>query len=347
MQGGVALWFLPIGVPLVYAILDAIVGAERGNADPSTSEGALFWHRLVTIIWAPIQIGTVFSIMAYVTMTDHLSALSEWFLFYGLGFMAGVIGITYSHELLHQKPKFERWLADILLASVSYSHLRSEHLLVHHRYVGTRKDPVTARYDEGFHHFFWRVVWQSLISSFRAEEALLARKNRPWWDRSNPFWRYWVLQLGFLTLSYVIGGWWGIALFLTQSFNAFFFLELVNYIEHYGLTREHLGGGKYEHTRPHHSWNADPMFSNWLLINLQRHSDHHFNPSRRFPLLQTYGEDDAPQLPYGYATMSFIAMFPPLWRRVMNPRVDAWRARHYPHINDWEPYNTATNPMPR
>jgi alkane 1-monooxygenase len=87
--------------------------------------------------------------------------------------------------------------------------------------------------------------------------------------------------------------------------------------------------------------------SNWLLINLQRHSDHHYKPDRRFPLLQTYGEADAPQLPYGYPVMTVAAMIPPLWRRVMNPRVRVWRLTHYPDITDWTAYNKATNPMPR
>jgi alkane 1-monooxygenase len=132
-----------------------------------------------------------------------------------------------------------------------------------------------------------------------------------------------------------------------QAFTAMWQLELVNYVEHYGLTRKHLGDGKYEHVLPRHSWNASQLASNWLLINLQRHSDHHYKPDRRFPLLQTYDEDDAPQLPYGYPVMTAVAMIPPVWRRVMNPRVRAWRKKHYPEIKDWTPYKNATNPMPR
>lgn len=124
-------------------------------------------------------------------------------------------------------------------------------------------------------------------------------------------------------------------------------LELVNYIEHYGLTRKHLGAGKYEHVQPRHSWNAAQKASNWLLINLQRHSDHHYKPDRRFPILQNYTEADAPQLPYGYPVMTIAAMLPGVWRRVMNPRVKKWRAMYYPEITDWTAYNKATNPLPR
>jgi alkane 1-monooxygenase len=123
-------------------------------------------------------------------------------------------------------------------------------------------------------------------------------------------------------------------------------LELINYIEHYGLTRKHLGDGKYERVQPHHSWNASHRVSNWLLINLQRHSDHHVKPDRRYPLLQTYEDEVAPHLPHGYPLMTIAAMIPPLWKRIMNPRVKAWRAAHYPEIEDWHPYNKALNPKP-
>lgn len=121
----------------------------------------------------------------------------------------------------------------------------------------------------------------------------------------------------------------------------------MNYVEHYGLTREHLGDGKYEHVKPHHSWNSAQKASNWLLINLQRHSDHHFKPDRRFPLLQNRAADEAPQLPYGYPVMTVAALMPRLWRRVMNPRVRAWRAQYYPQIKDWSDYAAARTPMPR
>ena len=176
---------------------------------------------------------------------------------------------------------------------------------------------------------------------------MLGRQNLPWYHRRNPFWRYLAVQGAFLALAYAIGGLWGLFLFGTQAFWAIFQLELVNYVEHYGLTRRHLGDGKYEHVKPHHSWNADQKASNWLLINLQRHSDHHYKPSRRFPLLQTYDDETAPKLPFGYPVMTMIAVVPWLWRKVMNPRVKAWRKLHYPDISNWRPYNRATNPMPR
>ncbi|MEL6641504.1 MAG: alkane 1-monooxygenase, partial [Pseudomonadota bacterium] len=293
------------------------------------------------------QVVTIFGIMGWVLSSGHLTRFEEWVLFAFLGILSGTVGINYAHELMHQRPKLERWLADILLASVLYSHFRSEHLLVHHRYVATPKDPVTARYNEHFWRFFPRVLKECYVSAFNAEKAMLARKGKPWTDISNPFFRYWGLQLVFVVLAFAIGGIWGVFLFVVQAFWAVFQLELVNYVEHYGLTRKHLGDGKYEHVQPHHSWNAAHKASNWLLINLQRHSDHHYKPDRRFPLLQTYGDDEAPQLPHSYTLMTMCALSPRLWRRVMNPRVDAWRKRYYPEIEDWLPYKQGTNPLPR
>ena len=175
----------------------------------------------------------------------------------------------------------------------------------------------------------------------------MVRSGRRIWDPRNPFWRYGLLQLAALALALTLGGWQGLALFIWQAFIAIWQLELTNYVEHYGLTRKHLGQGRYEHVLPRHSWNAEHRASNWLLINLQRHSDHHFKPDRRFPLLQTYSADEAPQLPFGYPAMTFVAMVPPLWRRWMNPRVRAWRRQFYPEITDWRPYTRAENPPPR
>lgn len=345
--GGWTLFLMPLSTWYLFSIIDAFVGKYDANADLETAEKDLFWYKIITIIWAPLQFVTLFGVLWYVTTTNHLSTFEMLALFFGIGVMSGTVGIVYAHELAHQKPKLERWLADVLLSMALYSHFRSEHLLVHHRYVGTPRDPVTARYNENFHLYFPRVFTSQPVSAFKAEKAMLARKDLPWFHRSNPFWRYAVLQSLMLAFAISIGGWAGFGLFVFQAYVAIVQLEVVNYVEHYGLTRKHLGDGKYEHVLPRHSWNADHKASNWLLINLQRHSDHHYKPNRRFPLLQTYNEDDAPQLPYGYPIMTMAAMIPPVWRRIMNPRVRAWRKKYYPEIEDWTPYKMATNPMPR
>jgi alkane 1-monooxygenase len=346
-HGGWALILVPVYALVLTSLLDWLTGLNLENADTETPEPQLHWYRLITLIWFPLQVVLQFGLLWWATHTDHLATWEKIALFYGVGAISGAIGINYAHELMHQKNAVERWLGDLLLATVFYPHFRSEHLLVHHRYVGTPRDPVSARYNEGFHRFFPRVLRQCAVSAWNAEAAMLARKGLGPFHRSNPFWRYAALQGGMLLAALLIGGLPGLGLFLFQAAVAVWYLELTNYVEHYGLTRKHLGDGKYEHVQPRHSWNAAHRVSNWLLINLQRHSDHHYKPSRRFPLLQNYGQDEAPQLPYGYPMMTVMAMIPPLWRRVMNPRVRDWRRQYYPEIEDWQPYAKALNPLPR
>ena len=343
-------WWL-VMVPVVgwglYSVLDAFTGIYEENADPTTPDDQLFWYRLITVIWFPIQFVAIFASLWWATGPSGFSTIEQVGLMMGVGVITGTVGINYSHELVHQKNRTERLLGDLLLASVLNSHFRSEHILVHHRYVGTPRDPVTARYNEGFYHYVVRVLVTTPVSAFKAERAMLARKGLPWWHRSNPFWLYWGLQGSFLLLSALIAGWVGVGLFVLQALVARWQLELVNYLEHYGLVREHKGDGKYEHVKPHHSWNSAHRASNWLLINLQRHSDHHYKPDRRFPLLQTYSPEEAPALPFGYPVMTLMALVPPLWFRSMNPKVRAWRKQHYPEISDWAAYKAVTNPLPR
>ena len=184
------------------------------------------------------------------------------------------------------------------------------------------RDPVTARYNEGFHRFYPRVLRQSLVSAFRAERDMLARRGLPWTHQSNPFWRYWGLQGAMLALALALGGLGGLLCFLVQAGVAIWQLELVNYVEHYGLTRRHLGGGRYEHVLPRHSWNASAdarrtgCSSTSSAIPITTTS-----PTAGFRCCRPTPRTRRRSLPYGYPLMTMAAMVPPLWRRVMNPRV--------------------------
>ena len=220
LAGGWTVVLLPLIGWFLFSLGDAILGLNVRNADTSTPDHRLVWYRRLTIIWVPLQMITLFGIIWIATSSDHLGTLEKICLFFGLGVITGTIGINYSHELMHKKSRTERRLSDILLAMVLYSHFKSEHLLVHHSYIGTPRDAVTARYNESFFRFFIRVIPQSLRSSFAAEKAMLSRKNLPWTDLSNPFFRYWALQVAMILLALVLGGWAGLGLFLWQAFIA-------------------------------------------------------------------------------------------------------------------------------
>ncbi|WP_122073514.1 alkane 1-monooxygenase [Pseudophaeobacter sp. EL27] len=347
LYGGWTILLIPAFGWVLMPLLDTVLGKDLRNPDPETPDTELFWFRLLTCIWFPIQFLLVYGTLYYLSHIGQHSTLETLGIMFGIGVTTGTVGIVYAHELMHKPNRLERNLGDLLLALVLYGHFRTEHLLVHHPHVGTPRDTVTARYNEGFHRAFSRTLFTGFGSAWRAEKAMLARRGRSPFHLSNPIWKYLALQAAFLGLAYAVAGWLGIGLFVFQAFAAIWQLELTNYVEHYGLTRQHLGDGKYEPVKPHHSWDSAHRVSGLLLINLQRHADHHVHPMRRFPLLQVYDEAKVPMLPTGYPPMTAMAMIPPLWRRVFNPRVRAWRKQFYPDITDWGPYKTMSHPSPK
>ncbi|MCE6960096.1 alkane 1-monooxygenase [Cereibacter sphaeroides] len=349
--GGWTVLLLPLFAWGLFDVLDLVLGQNTRNEDPATDEKDLFWFRLLTMIWVPIQFLLLFGLIGYVSNTTDLGLIGKVGLFLGIGAMTGTVGLVYAHELIHRNTRLERWLGDILLAMVLYSHFRTGHLKTHHLHVGTAQDPATARYGEDFPVYAQRVLTEGHRRAWETEADLLRRAGRPLHSIRNPFWVYGSLQLVMVGLALALGGAQGLLLFLVQAIVAVCQLELINYVAHYGLTRRILPDGTAEPVLPRHSWNSAQKASNWLLINLQRHSDHHGNPDRRYPLLQTLPEDAAPQLPHGYLVMAAMALYPKVWQSRMNPRVQAWRTRHYPDVQDWAPYtfgqqSAAAGPAP-
>lgn len=347
MQGGWAILLIPFYGWVLMTLLDSLLGPDPSNADLNTPEADLFWFRLLTWIWMPLQATLLYGTIWYLTLEADHSALEVIGIMFGIGVTTGTVGIVYAHELFHKTNRYEPILGDLLLAMVLYGHFRTEHMIVHHPYVGTGRDTVTARYNEGFHRYFPRVLRQGLGSAWRAEAAMLARRRLSGWHWRNPMWKYLALASVALALAFAVGGWLGIGLFAFQAFVAVWQLELTNYVEHYGLTRKYLGDNRYETVQPHHSWDSVYGVSNLLLINLQRHADHHCHPTRRFPLLQSYPAEVVSRLTHGYPLMTAMAMIPPLWRRKMNPRVRAWRHQFYPEIEDWTAYRSLSQPLPK
>ncbi len=337
-----------IALPFVWgwiciSLMDLALGKDTSNMDPATADSLLFWHALITWIWVPVQMAMMLGCF-YIALTGgHLSTGEQVGVALSIGVATGAIGINFAHELVHRPAKWERRLGELLLHSVAYGPFATEHVYGHHVTVATPKDPVTARKGDSFFVFFPRAVIGTFRSAWEIDRARLAKRGLPIWHHTNPFWRYGLGTGAFLAFVIWAGGWWGVVLFALQAYMAVYQLEAVNYTEHYGLTRKYLGEGKFERVQPRHSWNAAQTFSNWMLINLQRHSDHHYRPDRRYPLLQHYSWKDAPQLPFGYPVMIALAVCPPVWFKVMNPRVDRWRAAFYPEITDWSAYDKGLN----
>ena len=309
--------------------------AENFNL-PNGNKSKLHKYKLILWFWPPIQLFLIFGSLFTIFWLSTWTVFEQIGLMLVQGMITGAVGIVFAHELMHQRSLKERLLADSLLGMALYGHFRTEHLLVHHRYVGTKRDAVTARFDESFYHFLLRVLPGCLLSAWNTEIDRLASKNKSPFNIENPFWIYVAFPLIYLSTACLIGGTWGVILFFIQATVAILHLEVVNYIEHYGLTRQLKENGKYEQIQPYHSWNCNNKASNLLLINLQKHSDHHIKPNKVYPLLRSFDSKHAPQLPFGYPLMVVISMIPKLWRKIMNPRVIIWRKTFYPEVATWD-----------
>ncbi len=241
---------------------------------------------------------------------------------YSVGFITGSQGITFAHELGHSKSKIDRFCAWMLMTSVCYGHFMVEHYRGHHPRAATLDDPASARFGESLYRFLPRTLWGSFISGWRLEAQRL-RQFGLTWLRSPLAWSAAVsLMLIVLPAQYLSAqaAIYFIAFFVAQSVIAFGLLEIVNYIEHYGLQRR-FESGKREAFGVRHAWNADHLVTNSMLANLQRHSDHHMHAWKPYATLAPLAE--GPKLPTGYAGCIMLAMLPPLWFRLMHPRIAA------------------------
>ncbi|QIX62384.1 alkane 1-monooxygenase [Hymenobacter sp. BT18] len=237
-----------------------------------------------------------------------------------VGIAGGALGINVAHELGHRPRALEQRLAQVLLASVLYLHFFIEHNRGHHRHVATPQDPATAR----LHESFWLFLPRALVGEFRSawhlEATRLHRAGAPSpWTPSNQLLQFQVVQLELGLVIVVVLGWAGLLAWLSVAAVAAVLFQLVNYVEHYGLQRRRTASGAYERVQPHHSWNSEHALGRILLYELTRHSDHHYLASRPYHTLRH--QPASPQMPTGYPGMMLLAALPPLWFRVMNPRV--------------------------
>ncbi len=310
---------------VVVALVDQITPLRHTpEADPHARPVANPIMALLTWVILPIQAVLTLWYLA-VASADDLAWWEVLGLVLSMGTAAGGIGITVAHELIHRARAVERGLGIGLLALTSYAHFRIEHVHGHHRHVGTAQDPATARHGESLYAFLPRVVVQSWLSAWRIETARLGRRGLAAWGPRNRMLHYVALQGALYLGVWAAFGWAGVGLFLAQGMVAVILLEAVDYIEHYGLVRAETAAGTPERVTEHHSWNSDHRLTNWTTFNLGLHADHHRAPG--LPYHQLHDHEAAPKMPTGYSGMILLAFLPPLWFRVMNPRVAAWRHR--------------------
>jgi alkane 1-monooxygenase len=238
---------------------------------------------------------------------------------FSVGFVTGAQGITFAHELGHSRHRVDRALAWVLMGSVGYPQFMVEHYRGHHVRAATWDDPATARFGESLWRFLPRTLAGNLRNAWVLEAAQLARLRRSWWASPLAWWT--AAAVAFTALLAGAGLWKPLAFWLLQCTFAVWLLETVNYIEHYGLRRREGADGRPEPFGVAHAWNADHLLSNSLLANLQRHADHHMHAWKPFPELESLA--DAPQLPTGYSGAILLAAVPPVWFRVMHPRMAA------------------------
>jgi alkane 1-monooxygenase len=317
---GLFWWMGPMFVYAIIPLLDIFFGDDPSNPP----EEIVAWleqdryYRFVTYAFMPLQLAAFFTGFWLMTRHGGLPVIDRIGIAVTLGSLNGV-AINTAHELGHKKEHLERWFARIALAPSGYGHFFIEHNRGHHVRVATPEDPASSRLGESFWAFWFRTVSGSLRSSWGLERTRLRRMDRHVFSLRNDVLNAWAMTV-VLWAGVVI--WFGVGTLpylLIQGVFAFSLLEAVNYLEHYGLVRQQLPNGRWERVNPRHSWNNNHVVTNLFLYQLQRHSDHHANPTRRYQALRHF--EESPQLPSGYATMIVLCYFPPLWRRVMDPRV--------------------------
>ena len=312
-------FFTPIFIYGLVPLLELLLGEDAANP-PDDAIAELEGRRYYRVaVWAFIPLQYIALIWgAALFAGGELSIVAAIGLVWSIGMIGGA-GINAAHELGHKREGVDRWLSRIALAQVAYGHFYVEHNRGHHRNVATPTDPASSRLGESIYRFWPRTVIGSLRSAWQLEKERLARRGKGPLSLENENIRAWLLTallFGALTIAF---GWPVLPFLAVQAVIGFTLLETVNYLEHYGLLRQRGPDGRFERCAPEHSWNSNYLVSNLLLYHLQRHSDHHAWPTRRYQALRDY--PDAPQLPAGYATLLTLAWITPLWRRVMDKRV--------------------------
>jgi alkane 1-monooxygenase len=326
--------------PLIYIFgfipfLDMLIGEDTHNPPeevvPAMSEDR-YYDIIVWLMIIPQYL--IFFGAVWIVGTNALPWWALVALTVGIGTLSGGI-ITLGHELGHKTDRMNRTMAKIALGLVGYGHFCIEHNRGHHVKVSTPEDCASARMGESVYAFALRELPGALKGAWQHESLRLRNKKLPVFHWQNEILQSWALTVVIAVALVAWLGWAVLPFIIGHHFFAWYGLTQVNYIEHYGLKREKLPNGKYEPCQPHHSWNTNHIVSNILQIHLQRHSDHHANPMRPYQALRNF--DDLPRLPSGYPGCLGMAAIPPLWFKVMDPKVMVWAKGDLSKVNMHEP----------
>jgi len=315
------LWLPPVILYVVIPAMDWIFGEDSSNP-PESAMPALAadrYYRWAIFAAVPAYLAS-WGTMAWYASSHALT----WYQWLPLAVSAGIgcgLAINIAHELGHQTDGIERWLAKLTLSPGAYGHFYVEHNRGHHVRVATPEDPASSRFGESFYEFFPRCVIGSFKSAWQIEAQRLQRNGKGVWHWSNDILQTTAMTLVIWAAMIAWLGWVALPFMLFAAVYGGALLEVVNYLEHYGLQRQKGPDGRYERCQPKHSWNSNHVVTNLLLYHLQRHSDHHANPTRSYQTLRHF--DGLPELPSGYAAMIVIAYVPWLWFRIMDPKVIA------------------------
>jgi alkane 1-monooxygenase len=313
-------WLPLIVLFVVLPLIDWLIGRDETNPQPAAIRAYpdILIPLCAALTWLPVLAWSIWVTGRYAPGWSTAATIG-WIL--SLGDIGGIAAINVAHELIHRRQPWQRALGGVLLSSVNYAGFKIEHPKWHHVKVATPEDPSSASRGENIYRQIPRAMTFNTVRAWwLAVQGARSRQRRlPWIQHEMTAW--WLLSGALALLAWWLGGAWGVLAFIAQGLVAVSLLEIINFIEHYGLRRGRRADGRYEPPGVQHSWNADFWLSNAVLLQLQRHPDHHVNPSRPFSTLQTVKE--APQLPMGYAALSLLALAPPLWRKVIHPLLDS------------------------
>lgn len=320
IQGGQWLFVTPAVVFILVPLIELVMPSLQSNLDENAKDSKLKNSFFDVILWlnVPIIYGVLIFGLYTFCVSDYEVYEIVGFIF-SLGIVAGSNGINVAHELGHRQDTWERFLGKALLLPSHYMHFYVEHNYGHHLKAATPEDPATARYNETLYAFWWRSVTSQYTSAWSIQKRLNKSNNTPLLGLKNDMFWYTVLQVSYILLVGLLFSWPTALAAIAIGVVGFTLLEIINYLEHYGLRRVKKKSGRYEVVREIHSWNSNHALGRILLYELTRHSDHHYRASKKYQVLDYHPE--SPQLPYGYPTMMVIALVPPLWFGIVNKHV--------------------------